>query len=185
MEYREAVNYILEIPKFTKKNKPEHTKDFLSYLGNPERNLKVIHVAGTNGKGSGCTYLDAMLRAEGKRVGLFTSPHLVKPNERIVIDGEECSDEQFLSVFEKVMDVVRVMEADGLFHPTFFEFLFGMAVTAFADAGVEYAVLETGLGGRLDATNAVEAPVCSLITWITWRCLATHWKRSRRKKQGS
>ena len=67
MEYREAVNYILEIPKFTKKNKPEHTKDFLSYLGNPERNLKVIHVAGTNGKGSVCTYLDAMLRAEGKK----------------------------------------------------------------------------------------------------------------------
>ena len=172
MEYREAVNYILEIPKFTKKNKPEHTKDFLSYLENPERNLKVIHVAGTNGKGSVCTYLDAMLRAEGKRVGLFTSPHLVKPNERIVIDGEECSDEQFLSVFEKVMDVVRVMEADGLFHPTFFEFLFGMAVTAFADAGVEYAVLETGLGGRLDATNAVEAPVCSVITSIGWDHMA-------------
>ena len=84
--------------------------------------------------------------------------------------------------------MVRVMEADGLFHPTFFELLFGMAVTAFADAGVEYAVLETGLGGRLDATNAVEAPVCSVITrsdGITWRCLAIHWKRSRRKKQGS
>ena len=172
MEYREAVDYILEIPKFTKKNKPEHTKAFLGYLGNPERNLKVIHVAGTNGKGSVCAYLDAMLRAEGKRVGLFTSPHLVKPNERIVIDGEECSDERFLSVFEKVMEVVRVMEADGLFHPTFFEFLFGMAVTAFADAGVEYAVLETGLGGRLDATNAVEHPICSVITSIGWDHMA-------------
>lgn len=172
MDYREAVKYILEIPKFTKKNKPEHTKEFLTYLGNPERKLKVIHVAGTNGKGSVCAYLDAMLRAEGKSVGLFTSPHLVKPNERIVIDGEECSDEQFLSVFEKVMEVVRVMEADGLFHPTFFEFLFGMAVTAFADADVEYAVLETGLGGRLDATNAVEHPICSVITSIGWDHMA-------------
>ncbi len=172
MNYREAVNYILEIPKFTKKNKPEHTKLFLSYLGNPERKLKVIHVAGTNGKGSVCSYLDAMLRAEGKTVGMFTSPHLVKLNERIVIDGEECSDEQFLSVFEQVLDVVRVMEADGLFHPTFFEFLFGMAVTAFANAGVEYAILETGLGGRLDATNAVEHPICSVITSIGWDHMA-------------
>ena len=100
MEYREAVNYILEIPKFTKRiNRSIQKIFFLSR--NPERNLKVIHVAGTNGKGSVCTYLDAMLRAEGKRVGLFTSPHLVKPNERIVIDGEECSDEQFLSDFLK------------------------------------------------------------------------------------
>ena len=172
MDYREAVNYILEIPKFTKKNRPEHTKEFLRYLGNPERNLKVIHVAGTNGKGSVCAYLDAMLRTEGKKVGLFTSPHLIKLNERIVINGEECSDGQFLSVFEQVMDVVRVMEADGLFHPTFFEFLFGMAVTAFAKAGVEYAILETGLGGRLDATNAIEHPVCSVITSIGWDHMA-------------
>ena len=172
MDYREAVDYILEIPKFTKKNRPEHTKEFLRYLGNPERNLNVIHVAGTNGKGSVCAYLDAMLRTEGKKVGLFTSPHLIKLNERIVINGEECSDGQFLSVFEQVMDVVRVMEADGLFHPTFFEFLFGMAVTAFAKAGVEYAILETGLGGRLDATNAIEHPVCSVITSIGWDHMA-------------
>ena len=172
MDYREAVDYILEIPKFTKKNRPEHTKEFLRYLRNPERNLKVIHVAGTNGKGSVCAYLDAMLRTEGKKVGLFTSPHLIKLNERIVINGEECSDGQFLSVFEQVMDVVRVMEADGLFHPTFFEFLFGMAVTAFAKAGVEYAILETGLGGRLDATNAIEHPVCSVITSIGWDHMA-------------
>lgn len=172
MDYREAVDYILEIPKFTKKNRPEHTKEFLRYLGNPERNLKVIHVAGTNGKGSVCAYLDAMLRTEGKKVGLFTSPHLIKLNERIVINGEECSDGQFLSVFEQVMDVVRVMEADGLFHPTFFEFLFGMAVTAFAKEGVEYAILETGLGGRLDATNAIEHPVCSVITSIGWDHMA-------------
>lgn len=172
MDYREAVDYILEIPKFTKKNRPEHTKEFLRYLGNPERNLKVIHVAGTNGKGSVCAYLDAMLRTEGKKVGLFTSPHLIKLNERIVINGEECSDGQFLSVFEQVMDVVRVMEADGLFHPTFFEFLFGMAVTSFAKAGVEYAILETGLGGRLDATNAIEHPVCSVITSIGWDHMA-------------
>lgn len=166
MTYQEATDYILEIPKFTKKNKPEHTKVFLRYLGNPEKNLKVIHVAGTNGKGSVCAYLNAMLRAQGKRVGMFTSPHLVKINERIVIDGQMISDETFLEIFESVQKTVGRMVEDGFPHPTFFEFLFGMAVTAFNCAEVEYAVLETGLGGRLDATNSVEHPICSVITSI-------------------
>lgn len=166
MTYQQAVDYILDIPKFTKKNTPGHTRTFLEYLGNPERKLKVIHVAGTNGKGSVCVYLDAMLRAEGKAVGLFTSPHLVKLNERIVLNGMQISDTCFLEVFETVLEKVGEMERHGLPHPTFFEFLFGMAVTAFAGAEVEYAVLETGLGGRLDATNAVEHPVCTAITSI-------------------
>lgn len=166
MTYQEAEAYILSIPKFTKKNKPEHTKTFLRYLGNPEKKLKVIHVAGTNGKGSVCAYMDAMLRAQGKRVGLFTSPHLVKMNERIVIDGEMISDEDFAKIFKAVRKAVKRMEEAELPHPTFFEFLFGMAVTAFACANVEYAVLETGLGGRLDATSSVEHPVCSVITSI-------------------
>ncbi len=166
MTYQEATEFILSIPKFTSKNKPEHTRLFLQYLGHPERHFKVIHVAGTNGKGSVCAYLDAMLRAQKKRVGLFTSPHLVKINERIVVDGEMLSDAQFLSVFEKVQAAVGRMQEENLPHPTFFEFSFGMAVTAFAEAKVEYAVLETGLGGRLDATNTVEQPVCSVITSI-------------------
>lgn len=166
MTYQEATEFILSIPKFTSKNKPEHTRLFLQYLGHPERHFKVIHVAGTNGKGSVCAYLDAMLRAQKKRVGLFTSPHLVKINERIVVDGEMLSDAQFLSVFEKIQAAVGRMQEENLPHPTFFEFLFGMAVTAFAEAKVEYAVLETGLGGRLDATNTVEQPVCSVITSI-------------------
>lgn len=166
MTYQEATEFILSIPKFTSKNKPEHTRLFLQYLGHPERHFKMIHVAGTNGKGSVCAYLDAMLRAQKKRVGLFTSPHLVKINERIVVDGEMLSDAQFLSVFEKVQAAVGRMQEENLPHPTFFEILFGMAVTAFAEAKVEYAVLETGLGGRLDATNTVEQPVCSVITSI-------------------
>ncbi len=166
MTYQEAVDYILEIPKFTKKNPLEHTKEFLRFLGNPEQCFRVIHVAGTNGKGSVCAYLDAMLRAEGKSTGLFISPHLVKVNERIVINGTPITDTSFLEVFQTVMEAVQRMEDEGRQHPTFFEMLFGMAVTAFAQTGVEYAVLETGLGGRLDATNAVEHPVCSVITSI-------------------
>lgn len=166
MTYQEAVEYILDIPKFTKKNKPEHTELFLEYLGNPQEQMKVIHVAGTNGKGSVCAYLNAMLLSEGKSVGLFTSPHLVKINERISVNGQQISDERFQQIFEEVLQAVRKMEKDGLPHPTFFEFLFGMAALTFAKEQVEYAVLETGLGGRLDATNSVKKPVCTVITSI-------------------
>lgn len=160
MTYQEAEEYILEIPKFTKKNDLEQTRKFLNYLGDPQNGMKVIHVAGTNGKGSVCAYIDCMLRSEGRKTGLFTSPHLVKLNERIAVDGEEIDDETFCRIFAEVRQAVGDMEKDGLPHPTFFEFLFGMAMAAFREAGAEYAVLETGMGGRLDATSAVEPSVC-------------------------
>ena len=98
MDYREAIAYILEIPKFTKKNTLLHTEQFLAELGDPQEKMKVIHVAGTNGKGSVCAYVNAMLLSEGKTVGLFTSPHLIKMNERIVINGCEITDEEFAAV---------------------------------------------------------------------------------------
>ncbi len=166
MTYSEAVDYILEIPRFTKKNDVAHTKVFLKYLGDPQERLKVIHVAGTNGKGSVCAYLDRMLRSEGKRTGLFTSPHLVKINERITVDGVPVGNDMFAGLFTETLTAVRLMEEDGFRHPTFFEFLLGMALRAFRKAGVEYAVLETGLGGRLDATSAVEPPLVCVITSI-------------------
>lgn len=166
MTYKEAVDYILDIPKFAPNNDLHHTKIFLEYLGNPQEGLKVLHVAGTNGKGSVCAYLDSMLRSEGKHTGLFVSPHLVKINERIIIDGVPISDGSFCKVFEDALEAVKRMRDDGLEHPTFFEFLFGMAALAFGRAGVEYAVLETGLGGRLDATNALDHPVVCAITSI-------------------
>lgn len=166
MTYEQAVEYISNIPRFTSKNKPEHTRAFLKYLGQPQKDLKVVHVAGTNGKGSVCAYLEACLRAQGKSVGLFTSPHLVKMNERIVVNGREVSDEEFSELFNETLLKVRRMEADGLPHPTFFEFLFGMAVLSFFKNSVEYAVLETGLGGRLDATNTIEHPLVTVITSI-------------------
>ena len=166
MTYGEAVGYILEIPRFTKKNDVEHTKAFLNFLGDPQKDLKVIHVAGTNGKGSVCAYLDGMLRSEGKRTGLFTSPHLVKINERIAIDGAPIDNETFSELFERALGAVGAMSKSGLSHPTFFEFLMGMALCAFCEAGVEYVILETGLGGRLDATSAVEPPLVCVITSI-------------------
>ena len=150
--YEEAAAYIEEIPKFTKKHTLEHTKTFLKRLGNLAADRKIVHVAGTNGKGSVCAYLQAILMAEGKRTGFFTSPHLVSVNERIRVDNIQIDNETFLKVFRKVLKIVRQMVEDGIEHPSYFEFLFGMGMTAFAETDVEYIILETGLGGRLDHT---------------------------------
>lgn len=165
--YEEAVEYIEEIPRFTKKHTLDHTRAFLRRLGNPAVDRKIIHVAGTNGKGSVCAYLQALLMAEGKRTGFFTSPHLVSVNERIRVDNVQIDDESFLAVFQKVLKVVREMEKEGVEHPSYFEFLFGMGMQAFAQTDVEYIILETGLGGRLDATNSIEHPELTLITSIS------------------
>jgi len=167
LNYEEASAYILQIPKFTEKNSLEHTREFLRRLGSPEKGRKVIHVAGTNGKGSVCAYMQALLLSERKKVGFFTSPHLICMNERIRVDGEMITDEDFLDIFTEVLEVTETMKMDGLAHPTFFEFLFGMAMRYFARAGAEYVILETGLGGRLDATNAVDRPFLTVITSIS------------------
>lgn len=167
MNYTEAVDYIETIPKFTVKHPPEHTRELLSRLGNPQEGIKIIHVAGTNGKGSVCAYLNAMLLAGGKKTGLFTSPHLVRINERFQINGEDVSDEQFLNAFLKVEKAAKEYEAEGEGHPSYFETLFLMGMLIFKEAGVEYLVMETGLGGRLDATNVVEKPLACIITSIS------------------
>lgn len=167
MNYTEAVDYIETIPIFTVKHPPEHTRELLSRLGNPQEGIKIIHVAGTNGKGSVCAYLNAMLLAGGKKTGLFTSPHLVRINERFQINGEDVSDEQFLNAFLKVEKAAKEYEAEGEGHPSYFETLFLMGMLIFKEAGVEYLVMETGLGGRLDATNVVEKPLACIITSIS------------------
>lgn len=167
MNYTEAVDYIETIPIFTVKHPPEHTRELLSRLGNPQEGIKIIHVAGTNGKGSVCAYLNAMLLAGGKKTGLFTSPHLVCINERFQINGEDVSDEQFLDAFLKVEKAAKEYEAEGEGHPSYFETLFLMGMLIFKEAGVEYLVMETGLGGRLDATNVVEKPLACIITSIS------------------
>ena len=167
MNYTEAVDYIETIPKFTVKHPPEHTRELLSRLGNPQEGIKIIHVAGTNGKGSVCAYLNAMLLAGGKKTGLFTSPHLVRINERFQINGEDVSDEQFLDAFLKVEKAAKEYEAEVEGHPSYFETLFLMGMLIFKEAGVEYLVMETGLGGRLDATNVVEKPLACIITSIS------------------
>lgn len=167
MNKQEAVSYIEDIPKFTSKNSLEHTREFLARLGHPEEGRKILHVAGTNGKGSVCAYMQAVLLAKKKQTGMFISPHLVEINERIKVNGEDISDGDFLEVFSYVKSVVESMEEAGIPHPSYFEFLFGMAMYAFRKADVEYIILETGLGGRLDATNAIRHPLVTVITSIS------------------
>ena len=167
MTYEEAEAYINSVPKFTSKNKPENTQELICRIGHPERKMKVVHVAGTNGKGSVCAFLSTMLAAGGKRCGLFTSPHLVKINERFQINNIPVSDEIFLRAYDKVMKIVKEMQDDGFYHPAYFELLFAIGMVIFEEEGVEYLVLETGLGGRLDATNIVEHPIVTVITSIS------------------
>lgn len=137
----------------------------LAALGSPEKRLRFIHVAGTNGKGSTCAFLESSLRAAGIRTGLYTSPHLSEPTERIQVDGAAVSTAEFSRAFERVhaaaSALVSAGELDG--HPTYFETLTSMAYLVFVDHQVETVVLETGMGGRLDATNVVD-PALSIIT---------------------
>lgn len=170
MTYKEAEAYINDTPRFTTKNTLENTKAVLEKMGHPERRMKLIHVAGSNGKGSVCAYLSSILTTAGKQTGLFTSPHLVDINERFQINQENVSNELFLEAFEAVMDIVHTLlkeQPDTFAHPTFFELLFLMGIYIFDKAKMEYVVLETGLGGRFDATNVIEHPLISVITSIS------------------
>lgn len=164
--YEEAIKYIDEIPKFTKKNTLEHTRVFLKSLNINQNKMKIIHVAGTNGKGSVCAMISNVLYNAKKKTGLFTSPHLVKVNERVKINNKIVSDEEFANAFNKVKNKVTQMEKEGYPHPSYFEFLFLMAMSIFDENNVEYVVLETGLGGRLDATNSILNPIVTVITSI-------------------
>ena len=165
--YEDAVRYIEEVPRFTTKNGPEHTKELLRRLGNPGEDMRIIHVAGTNGKGSVCAFLEAFFRAGGQRTGLFTSPHLVSVNERFQIDRQNVDRETFTRAFRRVKETVDHMAEDGLAHPTYFELLFAMGMVIFEEARVDILILETGLGGRLDATNVIRRPLCCVITSIS------------------
>ncbi len=136
-------------------------------LGNPHRKIPCAHVAGTNGKGSTAAMLDSILRTAGIRSGLYTSPHLERINERIRINGEDISDEDFAAAWTRVHDSIESLLASGRLsaHPTYFECITALAFVAFAESKVAFAVYEVGLGGRLDSTNIV-VPEVAVITSI-------------------
>ncbi len=161
--YEEACEYILDIPKFAGKHTLADTKEMLGQLTGSRIESKIIHVAGTNGKGSVCAYLQSILRAAGFHVGMFISPHLETMRERIQYDAEMIPEEAFVNVFELVREVSDRQKEK---HPSFFEFLFLMAMCYFKEKEPDYIILETGLGGRLDATNCIAKSKLCVITEI-------------------
>ncbi len=160
MNYNETVDYILKVPFFATKIGTDNLRALLHRLGNPQDACKVIHIAGTNGKGSVAKALSDIFQAQGFSVGLFTSPHLVRINERIRLNDVEISDDDFASTFEKVKTAF-----DQEHHPSFFEIILAMAAEYFAEKKPDFVIYETGMGGRLDATNVVK-PSLSIITKI-------------------
>ena len=167
MTYSEMERELNEIPKFGAKASLSNLSAYLELANHPERNLRVIHIAGTNGKGSVSAYIDSILRQAGDTTALFTSPHLIKINERFRINFKECSDEELINVWCSVKDYMVKGEEKGLQSLTFFEILFFMGMLIFSQKAVDYCILETGLGGRLDAT-VLSNPVLSVITSISY-----------------
>jgi dihydrofolate synthase/folylpolyglutamate synthase len=175
MNFQETVRYLLSLgrelaaptqaaaAKFNLENITILAKSF----GHPEQKYPSAHIAGTNGKGSTAAFLESILRHAGYRTGLYTSPHLERINERIRVSGEEIPDAAFADIFSRIHSVIEGLLADGTLraHPTFFECVTAIAFVYFAEAGVRFAVFETGLGGRLDSTNTV-IPQVSIITRI-------------------
>lgn len=175
MNFQEALNYLLSLGRelaaptqaATAKFNLENISVLAQHLGHPESKYPSVHIAGTNGKGSTAAFLEAMLREGGYRTGLYTSPHLERINERIRVEGNDISDEAFADTFSRIHVLIEKLLADWSLraHPTFFECVTAIAFLYFAEAGVDFAVFETGLGGRLDSTNIVR-PQVSVITRI-------------------
>lgn len=147
----------------------ERIQRLLGALGHPQQRVPLVHVAGTNGKGSVCAYLAAVLGAAGYRVGRYTSPHLVSWRERIVVNGNTIAAEDLIERLKQVVAAIDPAQPS----PTQFEVFTAAAWLHFAEAGVDLAVMEVGLGGRLDATNVVDAPLVSVITSLS----REHWQR--------
>jgi len=161
LTYKEALAWLYGLQRFGIKLGLENTRRLLAELKVDLGDCKVIHVAGTNGKGSVCAMIDSILRAQKYRTGLFTSPHLVTFRERIRVGGEMISEEAVANGLATIRELVRDWDP----HPTFFEIATALALRHFSNAKIEIAILETGLGGRLDATNALQSDV-SVITPI-------------------
>jgi dihydrofolate synthase/folylpolyglutamate synthase len=155
--------YLFSLEHFGIKFGLENMRAIVAALGHPERTFRSVHVGGTNGKGSVTAMVDTGLRAAGHRVARYTSPHLVALNERFVVDGRAVDDDTMVAAIASVRDVVEALRRDGALevHPTFFEVTTAVAFEIFRRASVELAVVEVGLGGRLDATNVITPGNCA------------------------
>ena len=185
MNYKQSEEYVLNIPKFRKEGSIEQTRKFYEFLGKPGKSATIIHVAGTNGKGSVCSYMNAVLTEAGYKVGMFTSPHLMSVRERMRIGNTLISEQEFVFVYEKLEKQLELYNKNicengseqtsekentskiqGKYLPTFYENFFFMAMLYFEEQKTDIIILETGLGGRLDATNVIDAPKVAVITEI-------------------
>jgi dihydrofolate synthase/folylpolyglutamate synthase len=162
MNYTEAIEYIHSVNRTFCKPGLERVSALCEKLGNPQKNIRFVHVAGTNGKGSFCSMLNSVLSQAGYRVGLYTSPHMIRFNERMQVNGQCIADDVLADITTEVRPYVDTMED----RPTEFEVVTAIAFVYFARMNCDLVILETGLGGRLDATNIIEAPLASVITGI-------------------
>ena len=166
--YSEALDYIYDLTKYGIKLGLKNINYLLYLLGEPHKKLKIIHVAGTNGKGSTCSSISSILQSAGYKVGLYTSPHLVDFTERFIINQKSISRKKVSELLERIKPYIeKVANTPSYNHPTFFEVITSMAFLYFFEEQVDFLVLEVGLGGRLDATNVCE-PLISVITHIDY-----------------
>ncbi|NLJ66155.1 MAG: bifunctional folylpolyglutamate synthase/dihydrofolate synthase [Clostridiales bacterium] len=166
MNYNEALDYIHGTYKFGSKLGLENIKDLLARLGNPQKQYKIIHVGGTNGKGSVTSMITNILHEAGYKVGMYISPYLENFTERIQVDLREIPREDLAKTTQQVKEKVEEMVASGRNHPTEFEIVTAIGFLYFARQEIDVAVVEVGLGGRFDATNVVDKPLLSVITSI-------------------
>ncbi|WP_309400178.1 bifunctional folylpolyglutamate synthase/dihydrofolate synthase [Cerasicoccus maritimus] len=165
--YAETQDYLYALRNRGAKLGIERMQVFNHALGRPDQHFPIIHVAGTNGKGSVCAMLEAMYRAAGYKTGLFTSPHLIRLGERVQINREPLTDAQIIHYTERLRQTAEGLAVfDPESHPTFFEFMTAMAFLHFMEEAVDVAIIETGLGGRLDSTNII-VPRVSVITSVS------------------
>ncbi len=160
MKYKEALSYIDSFSRFPREPSLERERKILNALGNPEKELRFIHVAGTNGKGSTCAYISTVLSFAGEKCGMYSSPYIYEFTERIKIDGKNISKRKFASAVSKI----KALELEDV---TQFEIITAAAMLCFKKEKCDVVVLETGLGGRFDATNVISTPLCSVITSIS------------------
>lgn len=167
MNFQQTVSYIESSMRFGCRPGLERTARLLELLGNPHKKLRCIHVAGTNGKGSATAIISNILKHAGYKVGTYTSPHLYKITERMAINGEQISEENFVKYANMVIDKIKYMKEQNMDVPTQFEMLTAMTFLYFEEMKVDVAVIEVGLGGMYDATNVIDS-ILSVITSISY-----------------
>lgn len=167
MKYEEALEYISQTNKFGIRLGLENIGKLLELLGNPQETLNIIHVAGTNGKGSVCSFVSNILRECGYKVGLYTSPYLETFTERIRVNGENIPQDDVARIIELIKEKIDIMVEQGYAYPTEFEVVTAMAFYYYSEQNVDFVALEVGLGGRYDATNIITKSLVSVIASIS------------------